>query len=98
VHATTLLLAGVPVHVVANRLGHADPRLRCGSTHTSYASTPADIGDVFAAAVSLVLAQVSADRCIDLLRIVKPGSEVWVVVELRGFEPLTFSLRRHVWL
>jgi integrase len=25
VHATTLLLAGVPVHVVANRLGHADP-------------------------------------------------------------------------
>jgi integrase len=25
VHATTLLLAGVPVHVVAARLGHADP-------------------------------------------------------------------------
>ena len=24
-HATTLLLAGVPVHVVAARLGHADP-------------------------------------------------------------------------
>ena len=26
-HATTLLLAGVPVHVVAARLGHADPAI-----------------------------------------------------------------------
>ena len=26
-HATTLLLAGVPVHVVAARLGHADPSI-----------------------------------------------------------------------
>ena len=27
VHATTLLRAGVPVHVVAARLGHADPSI-----------------------------------------------------------------------
>ncbi len=27
IHATTLLLAGVPVHVVAARLGHADPAI-----------------------------------------------------------------------
>jgi integrase len=27
VHATTLLVAGVPVHVVAERLGHADPSI-----------------------------------------------------------------------
>ncbi|WP_308169863.1 tyrosine-type recombinase/integrase [Acrocarpospora catenulata] len=27
VHATTLLLAGVPVHIVAARLGHADPAI-----------------------------------------------------------------------
>jgi integrase len=27
IHATTLLLAGVPVHVVAHRLGHADPSI-----------------------------------------------------------------------
>ena len=27
VHATTLLLAGVPVHVVAARLGHSDPSI-----------------------------------------------------------------------
>jgi integrase len=26
-HATTLLLSGVPVHVVATRLGHADPAI-----------------------------------------------------------------------
>ena len=34
-HATTLLLSGVPVHVVAARLGHADPAvLPSASTHT----------------------------------------------------------------
>jgi integrase len=27
VHATTLLLAGTPVHVVAARLGHANPSI-----------------------------------------------------------------------
>jgi integrase len=27
VHATTLLLAATPVHVVAARLGHADPSI-----------------------------------------------------------------------
>lgn len=27
IHATTLLLNGVPVHVVAARLGHADPAI-----------------------------------------------------------------------
>ncbi len=27
VHATALLLAGTPVHVVATRLGHADPSI-----------------------------------------------------------------------
>ncbi|MER7366825.1 tyrosine-type recombinase/integrase [Nonomuraea wenchangensis] len=27
IHATTLLLAGVPVHVVTARLGHADPAI-----------------------------------------------------------------------
>jgi integrase len=35
VHATTLLLAGVPVHVVAERLGHSDPAISCGYTRTS---------------------------------------------------------------
>ena len=39
VHATLLLIAGVPVHVVAERLGHADPAITLGSTRTSSAST-----------------------------------------------------------
>jgi hypothetical protein len=30
IHATTLLLAGVPVHVVGARLGHADPSITLG--------------------------------------------------------------------
>ena len=37
VHATPLLLAGVTVHVVAARLGHADPRSHCAFTPTSSA-------------------------------------------------------------
>ena len=37
-HATLLLLEGVPVHVVANRLGHSDLRSRSGSTPTSFGS------------------------------------------------------------
>jgi integrase len=34
IHATTLLLSGVPVHVVAARLGHADPAITLRSTPT----------------------------------------------------------------
>jgi integrase len=30
IYATTLLLAGAPVHVVAARLGHADPSVTLG--------------------------------------------------------------------
>jgi Phage integrase family len=33
-HATTLLLAGVPVHVVAARLGHSDPAITSASMLT----------------------------------------------------------------
>ncbi|MEO7981455.1 MAG: site-specific integrase [Sporichthyaceae bacterium] len=50
-HATTLLLAGVPVHVVAARLGHADPAI----TLRVYAHVPREqasgVADVFATAV-----------------------------------------------
>ena len=52
VHATTLLLAGVPVHVVAARLGHADPSitLRVYAHVISTSSTAA--ADIFARAVT----------------------------------------------
>ena len=51
-HATTLLLAGVPVHVVANRLGHADASITLRVyAHVLHEQT-ADLGDLFATAVS----------------------------------------------
>jgi len=53
VHATILLLAGVPVHVVADRLGHAD----AGITLRVYAHVlhddAAKVADVFAQVLSL---------------------------------------------
>ena len=50
-HATTLLLSGVPVHVVAARLGHADPAitLRVYAHVIRTAETAA--ADIFAQAV-----------------------------------------------
>jgi len=55
VHATTLLLAGVPVHVVAARLGHADPSitLRVYAHVTSDQLTEA--ADIFARAVAATI-------------------------------------------
>ncbi|MGW4793378.1 tyrosine-type recombinase/integrase [Nonomuraea sp. NPDC004297] len=50
IHATTLLLAGVPVHVVAARLGHADPAITlCVYAHVIRAAETS-AADVFAQA------------------------------------------------
>ncbi|MEU6799158.1 tyrosine-type recombinase/integrase [Nonomuraea wenchangensis] len=46
IHATTLLLAGVPVHVVAARLGHADPAITlrvCAHVIHEQAATAAEV-------------------------------------------------------
>ncbi|GAB2664361.1 tyrosine-type recombinase/integrase [Kribbella swartbergensis] len=51
VHATMLLLAGVPVHVVADRLGHADPSITLRVYAHVIRQHAAGIADVFAAAV-----------------------------------------------
>jgi integrase len=51
IDATTLLLAGVPVHVVAARLGHADPIVTLRVyTHMIQELTPA-VAATFAGAV-----------------------------------------------
>jgi integrase len=50
-HATTLLLAGVPVHVVAARLGHADPAVTLRVYSHVLREHTAGIGDIFAQAV-----------------------------------------------
>jgi integrase len=54
VHATMLLLAGVPVHVMADRLGHADPSITLRVYAHVIRQHAAGIADVFAAAVDLV--------------------------------------------
>jgi integrase len=51
-HATTLLLAGVPVHLVAARLGHADPAVTLRVYAHVLREHAAGVGDIFAQAVS----------------------------------------------
>jgi integrase len=51
VHATTLLLAGVPVHVVAARLGHADPAITLRIYAHVLREQAAGVADVFASAI-----------------------------------------------
>ena len=50
-HATTLLLAGVPVHIVAARLGHADPAVTLRVYSHVLREHVLGIGDIFAQAV-----------------------------------------------
>ena len=51
-HATTLLLAGVPVHVVAARLGRADPAVTLRVYSHVLCEHALGIGDIFARAVN----------------------------------------------
>jgi integrase len=51
-HATTLLLAGVPVHVVAARLGHADPAVTLRVYSHVLREHALGVGDIFALAVN----------------------------------------------
>ena len=51
-HATTLLLAGVPVHVVAARLGHADPAVTLRVYSHVLREHALGVGDIFAQAVT----------------------------------------------
>jgi integrase len=51
VHATTLLLAGVPVHIVAARLGHADPSITLKVYAHVLREQTAGVADVFAQAI-----------------------------------------------
>jgi integrase len=57
VHATTLLLAGVPVHVVANRLGHADPSTTLRVYAHVLREQAAGAADVFVAAVDAAVSR-----------------------------------------
>ncbi len=52
IHATNLLLAGVPVHVVAARLGHADPAITLRVYAHVVRSAEVAAADVFARVMS----------------------------------------------
>ncbi|MGW6279315.1 tyrosine-type recombinase/integrase [Kribbella sp. NPDC055071] len=52
VHATLLLIAGVPVHVVAERLGHADPAITLRIHAHVMRTHAAGVAGVFAAAAA----------------------------------------------
>ncbi|MFI0450723.1 tyrosine-type recombinase/integrase [Actinomadura sp. 6N118] len=52
IHATTLLLAGVPVHVVAARLGHADPAITLRVYAHVINEQLAEAADIFANKIS----------------------------------------------
>lgn len=56
-HATTLLLAGVPVHVVAARLGHADPAVTLRVYAHVLREQAANVGDIFAQAVKATVSK-----------------------------------------
>ena len=56
-HATTLLLAGVPIHVVAARLGHADPAVTLRVYSHVLREHAASVGDVFAQAVDATVSK-----------------------------------------
>ncbi|MFI6174484.1 tyrosine-type recombinase/integrase [Nonomuraea sp. NPDC051191] len=51
IHATTLLLASVPVHVVAARLGHADPSITLRVYAHVIRAAEASAADIFAEAI-----------------------------------------------
>jgi integrase len=52
VHATTLLLAGVPVHVVAARLGHADLSITLRVYAPVISDQLTEAADIFARAIA----------------------------------------------
>lgn len=52
IHATTLLLAGVPVHVVAARLGHADPSITLRVYAHVVSGQLAEAADIFARVIT----------------------------------------------
>jgi uncharacterized phage protein gp47/JayE len=56
-NATTLLLAGVPVHVVAARLSHADPSVTLRVYSHVLREHAQGIGDVFAQAIKATVSK-----------------------------------------
>jgi hypothetical protein len=90
-HATTLLLAGVPVHIVAARLGHADPAITLRVYAHVIRLAEAAAADIFAEAVRrLVSKPVSKSPSLERTTSRK-GALAWEPPI--GIEPMTYALR-----
>ncbi len=75
-HATALLLSGVPVHVVAARLGHADPAITLRVYAHVIRSAEASAADIFAQAAKAASApRLLADPSAKGRYIIEPKSE-----------------------
>jgi integrase len=88
IHATTLLLAGVPVHVVAARLGHADPSVTLRVYAHVIRDQVAAAADIFARSIPAgdgpaVSKSVSKSAAAE-------GRDASDLARSKGFEPPTF--------
>jgi hypothetical protein len=61
-NATLLLLEGVPVHVVANRLGHSDPAVTLRVYAHVLRESASGVADVFAGAIERVAVSKSVSK------------------------------------
>jgi integrase len=77
-HATTLLLAGVPVHVVAHRLGHADPAITLRVYAHVMHQHLTGVAERFASAVDPEVADALA--AVDASEMTRPGPSTGLIL------------------
>jgi hypothetical protein len=90
VHATPLLLAGVPAHVVAERLGHVEPSITLRVYAHVIRQQVADVAEVFARQVGDIDDALDDHDLRSLARprvnksVSKPGGQMRTVVNNKG--------------
>ena len=92
IHATTVLLAGVPVHVVAPRLGHADPSVRLRVYAHVIRSAEAPTADVFARTIKAGN-KAAVSKAVSKKPRRKRGRGPLTWEPPIGIEPMTYALR-----
>lgn len=96
-HATTLLAAGVPVHVVAARLGHADPAVTLRICSHVLREHTLGVGDVFAQAVKASVKQTGlVEKGPSVCAGESGGQERDRTVDLRQGDSTRYTDRVHV--
>ncbi|MEU6039751.1 tyrosine-type recombinase/integrase [Actinomadura sp. NPDC047616] len=93
IHATTLLLAGVPVHVVAVRLGHADPAITLRVYAHIVGAIEERTAEVFAKALKDAARDCPVSKAVNTEAPSEIGRGLWHAEPPVGIEPTTCSLR-----